>query len=86
MEEISKSLEKAGVVFGIKEDVLLDGLCNNKQILIAEGIPPEHGEDAVIRMYEIKKAKPAIKEDGRVDHYELNLINKVKTGDGWEKE
>jgi len=40
---------------------LLDGLCNNKQILIAEGIPPEHGEDAVIRMYEIKKAKPAIK-------------------------
>jgi len=46
MEEISKSLEKAGVVFGIKEDVLLDGLCNNKQILIAEGIPPEHGEDA----------------------------------------
>lgn len=81
MEEISKSLEKAGVVFGIKEDVLLDGLCNNKQILIAEGIPPEHGEDAVIRMYEIKKAKPAIKEDGRVDHYELNLINKVKTGD-----
>jgi len=50
-----KELEKAGVVFGIKEDVLLDGLCNNKQILIAEGIPPEHGEDAVIRMYEIKK-------------------------------
>ncbi|WP_265445957.1 DUF342 domain-containing protein [Acetivibrio straminisolvens] len=81
LEEVEKTLEKAGVVFGIKHDVLLDELCNNRQILIAEGIPPEHGEDSVIKMYEIKKATPEIKEDGKVDHYELNLINKVKVGD-----
>ncbi len=81
IEEIEESLKRAGVVFGIKQDVLQNELCNNRQILIAEGIPPEHGEDAVVKMYEIKKAKPEIKEDGRVDHYELNLINKVNVGD-----
>lgn len=81
MEEIVKSLEKAGVVYGIKKEVLLNELRNNRQILIAEGIPPEHGEDSVVKMYEMKKATPEIKEDGKVDHYELNLINRVKIGD-----
>ncbi|ODM27198.1 DUF342 domain-containing protein [Acetivibrio mesophilus] len=81
MEEIVESLEKAGVVYGVKQDVLLNELCNNKQILIAEGIPPENGEDSVVKMYEIKKATPEIKEDGKVDHYELNLINRVEVGD-----
>jgi uncharacterized protein (DUF342 family) len=60
---------------------LLDGICNERPILIAEGIPPENGKDSVIKMYELKDPKPEIKVDGNVDHYELHLINMVNAGD-----
>lgn len=33
-------------------------------------------------MYEIQEPQPKITEDGKVNHYELNLINKVERG-GW---
>ncbi|MCX7922769.1 MAG: FapA family protein [Clostridia bacterium] len=81
IKEIIAKLNEAGVVFGIKQEVLLNQLCNNKQILIAEGVTPENGEDSVVKMYEWKEAKPEVKEDGNVDHYELNLINRVNVGD-----
>lgn len=81
IKDIMQKLSDSGVVFGIKSEVLVNGLCNDKQILVAEGIPPENGEDSVVKMYEMKEAKPEVKEDGKVDHYELNLINKAKIGD-----
>lgn len=81
IREILIKLWERGVVFGIKKDVLLNGLRIGEPILIAEGIPPVNGRDSVIRMYELKEPKPEIKEDGRADYYELNLINKVKEGD-----
>ncbi len=81
IKEIIRLLNQRGVVFGIKNDALLNGLCNNKQILIAEGIPPQNGIDSILKMYELKDPKPEVKEDGNVDHYELNLINKVSDGD-----
>ncbi len=80
-KEIMEKLKENGIVFGIKNDVLVGELCNNKQILVAEGMPPENGEDSVIRMYEFKEIKPEIKENGKVDYYELSLINKVQAGD-----
>lgn len=80
LKEVLQSLKNNGVVYGIKEDLILSNLCNNKQILAAEGVPPINGNDAQVRMYEIKEAKPEIKEDGNADFYELNLINKVDTG------
>ncbi|AEV66799.1 DUF342 domain-containing protein [Acetivibrio clariflavus] len=81
VKEIMEKLKENRIIFGIKNDVLVGELCNNKQILIAEGIPPENGEDSIIKMYELKEIKPAIKEDGKVDYYELSLINKVQAGD-----
>jgi len=81
VREIMGKLKQNGIIFGIKSDVLLDKLCNNKRFLVAEGMPPENGEDSVIKMYEMKKVKPEVKEDGKVDHYELSLINTVKIGD-----
>ncbi|MCX7746057.1 MAG: FapA family protein [Clostridia bacterium] len=81
IKEVLRKLGECGVVFGVKQDVLLNHLCNNKQLLIAEGIPPENGEDSKVRMYELKDPKPEVKEDGNVDHYELNLINRVNEGD-----
>ncbi len=81
IREILKKLGESGVVFGVKQDTLLNQLCNGKQILIAEGTQPENGRDAIIKMYELNEAKPEVKEDGNVDHYELNLINRVKADD-----
>ena len=80
-KEILHTLKRNGITFGIKNDVLLYGLSNNKKILVAEGIAPVNGMDSVIHLYEMKEAKPEAKEDGNVDHYELNLINKVSEGD-----
>ncbi|MCX7710988.1 MAG: FapA family protein [Clostridia bacterium] len=81
VREILQKLTDKGIIFGIKKDVLINNLCNAKQLLVAEGIPPESGQDSVIKLYELKEVKPEVKEDGNVDHYELNLINKVEAGD-----
>ncbi len=80
-KEILHTLKGCGITYGIKNDVLLYGLSNNKKILVAEGVAPVNGADSVIRLYELKEAKPEAKEDGNVDHYELNLINRVSEGD-----
>ena len=81
LREIMEKLNEKGISFGIKNDVLLGSLHNNKQILIAEGIAPVDGVDSQIRMYELNEIRPEIKEDGNVDHYELSLINRVNAGD-----
>lgn len=80
-KEIMRKLNEYGITFGIKNNVLLGSLQNNKQILVAEGVPSVSGEDSSVRMYELKEVKPEVKEDGNVDHYELNLINRVNAGD-----
>lgn len=81
IKEILLKLRERGVVFGIKTDVLTKGLRVGEPILVAEGIPPVNGQDSVIRMFELKEPRPEIREDGTTDHYELNIINKVKEGD-----
>lgn len=80
-KEIMKKLNEYGITFGIKNSVLLGSLQNGRQILVAEGVAPVNGQDSIIRMYELKEVKPEVKEDGNVDHYELNLINRVHAGD-----
>lgn len=81
IREILIKLRERGVVYGIKKDVLFNGLRIGEPVLIAEGVPPVNGQDSIIKMYELKEPKPEIKEDGKADYYELNLINKVKEGD-----
>ncbi len=81
LKDIITKIKESGIVFGIKTDVLIKELTANKPILIAEGVPPVNGEDSVIRMYELRDPRPEIKDDGKVDYYELNLINKVREGD-----
>ncbi|MBN2222519.1 MAG: DUF342 domain-containing protein [Vallitaleaceae bacterium] len=49
--------------------------------IIAKGIPQIDGEDAQIHMYEVSEIHPSIETTGSVDHYELNIINKVSVGD-----
>ena len=82
IQEIAEALSKKGIVFGVKWDLLEDdGLVSGKQILIAEGLPPVNGTDSEITLFQIKESKPEVREDGAVDFYELNLINRVYTGD-----
>ena len=81
VREIIQKLRDRGVIFGVKADTLMGKLETRVPVLVAEGITPVNGIDSDIRLFELKEPKPDIKEDGKVDHYELNLINKVKQGD-----
>lgn len=81
IKKIYSFLNEKGIIYGIKQELLFQELNNNTPYLIAEGIPPQHGEDCKIKMYKIDPPKPEIREDGSVNHYNLKLINKVKAGD-----
>ncbi|WP_054749997.1 DUF342 domain-containing protein [Ruminiclostridium josui] len=80
IKEVVLALNRRGVVYGIKKDVLLN-LTAGKTVLIAEGELPQNGTDSQNKLYQIKEAKPEIKEDGTADHYDLNLINMVAEGE-----
>lgn len=80
-KEVLRKLKEIGVTYGIKNNVILSKMVNNTPVLVAEGNAPVNGDDSRIRMYELKEAKPEAKEDGNVDHYELNLINRVAVGE-----
>ena len=81
LKELYSLLEQKGIIFGIKSDHLNGELHSGVPYMVAEGILPVDGTDAVIKMYELQEAKPEIREDGRVDYYELKLINRVNAGD-----
>mgnify|MGYP005837771675 CR=1 FL=1 len=81
IKETNAKLKEHGVVFGVKNDMLYQEIFSGKPYLIAEGIPPINGADAEIKMYNLEEAKPTVHKDGKVDFYELKLINRVNTGD-----
>ncbi|SFM20247.1 hypothetical protein SAMN03159341_12041 [Paenibacillus sp. 1_12] len=86
----SKQQELAGAILGelkqkgITEGILYDALngpFTRQEMLIAQGIQPVEGVDAVIRYFELSERKPTIHQDGTVDYYELNFIDEVEEGD-----
>ena len=81
VKEAIAVLNIKGVVFGIKKELFRDVLLPGKEYVVAEGVPPIHGTDATVNMYQLQEAKPEVREDGSVDFYELKLINRVKAGD-----
>ncbi|HHV99487.1 MAG TPA: DUF342 domain-containing protein [Clostridiaceae bacterium] len=81
IKSVMKLLEEKRIVHGIKHDILKGELVNGKQYTIAEGTPPVNGRDAVVKMYELADPKPVVGEYGKVDFYELKLINRVNIGD-----
>lgn len=85
-KNIYEALKISHVVFNIKEKDIKSAVENklyDKDILIAEGIEPIHGEDAVlIYHFDISNEKPVIfEQDGKIDYHELSLIKNVKAGD-----
>lgn len=82
IEEILDVLASRQIVFGVNSEVLKTGLVPSEKILIAEGYPAINGEDAEIRLYQVDTPKPQVIDNGRVNHYELNLIHHINEG-GW---
>jgi uncharacterized protein (DUF342 family) len=78
---IMYSLKEEEITEGIKQEVFNSDLHVQTKILIAEGVPPTHGDDAILEYYEFSKKKPTIKTDGKVNHYELELIDNVEKGE-----
>lgn len=78
---ILNAADKADVKNGIDVASISSILVPREQFLVATGTKPVKGDDAVINLYEIEEAKPELVEDGSVNHYELNLINKANVGD-----
>lgn len=78
--EIIQALNKAGVTEGL-DDLFQKPITVQKEISVAKGIKPKDGKDAILKYFEIQEKKPIVKEDGTVNHYELNLIDNVKKGD-----
>lgn len=86
IEDVYEALRNAGIKFGIKEDIIQNAVLQkwyDEKIIIAEGQLPQDGEDAKIEyFFETTPTKPTpkITEDGKVDFYELNIVENVTEG------
>lgn len=79
-------LKEKRVSFGIKADEIkriVKEKLYDRDILIAEGIPPVNGEDAVLEYhFDISTDKKfKIDEEGKVNYHELEMIKNVRKGD-----
>ncbi len=81
LRELYSQLSQKGIIHGIKKDVLTGEISPGKAYIIAEGTKPVDGTDSVVRMYEMQETHPEVRDDGKVDFYELKLINRVRAGD-----
>jgi len=76
--QILQVLKANEINYGIKTEILESEIKIMTRTLIAEGTPASHGKDAVIEYYPFSEKKPIIKSDGKVNHYELDLIDNVE--------
>lgn len=81
IKELYTVLEQKGIIYGKNTDKLNGELNSGVPYLVAQGAAPVEGTDAVVSMYQLQESKPEVRDDGRVDFYELKLINRVKVGD-----
>lgn len=75
--EIIETLNDIGVTEGIY-NIFDKPIYVQKEMVIAKGIPPTDGDDAILKYYQLSEKKPIVQEDGSVNHYELNLIDNVE--------
>ncbi len=85
-EYLKSFLQSNGVIFGVKEDMLLglqDSPRYNKPIVVAEGIKARDGANASISYLFKHDDKDAVKlkeKDGRVDFKDISTIENVVAG------
>lgn len=82
-EMVMKALEERGIVYGINEEAVADGVKQHGVFLAAEGDQPVNGENAYIdRKFDLGvKGRPVMDEYDRVDYKNLNLFVLVKAND-----
>lgn len=81
MNLIQKKAENASVEYGLDVINLISEIKAGVPFVIAKGLKPIPGKDAIIKLYELDEVKPEEIGDGKVNYYELNLINKVYADD-----
>jgi uncharacterized protein (DUF342 family) len=84
-KDIEDSLRRAGVVFGIKEevvDLLLNERVYGKTYIAAAGLEPQNGTDGVLQIHfkTERTFAPKLDDKDRVDYRELDLFEAVKAG------
>ncbi len=82
-EMVMAELKSKGVVYGIDEDAIEEGVKHFSMFVAAEGDPPIPGENAYIdRKFNLGvKGRPVMDEYDRVDYKNLNLFVLVKAND-----
>jgi uncharacterized protein len=78
--DIMEALDVHGIKNGILEAAVKQPLAN-KEFVVAKGEPALTGADAVVRYFQLSDRKPAIREDGKADFFDLHFIDEVKAGD-----
>lgn len=83
--DILSTLESNLVFYGIRLNVVNELVIKKsyeQEILIAQGTPPQNGQDATLKFHiELnKKASPKIDEDGQIDYRLLDTIENVTKG------
>lgn len=81
IKETLTLINEKGIVFGINHNMFAGEILGGETYVIAEGVPPINGSDAVIKMLELKEPEPELREVGKVNFYELKLINSVEAGE-----
>lgn len=80
VEMVKEALAEKKVVFGLNEEAIENGVKSMSYFVAAVGIPPKHGENAVIeRKFDLSdKGKPKIGAHDKADYKDLNLFHLVK--------
>ena len=83
VEDIKAALEEKGVVYGINEETIKNGVRSLTPFVAAEGKQVQHGENARIeRKFDLsRKNMPKIDEFNRADYKDMGLFVLVKKGD-----
>ena len=85
-QDITKILAEENIVFGIKEDNIVEAVGNlsiGAKFLVAEGRPAFEGKDGYINYYfdPDPSNAPREREDGRLDFHHLNKIQNISAGE-----
>ncbi|WP_144511044.1 DUF342 domain-containing protein [Bacillus sp. FJAT-22090] len=51
-----------------------------KTYIVAKGLPPQKGKDAVVTYLSQAEKKPVVNEDGKADYFDMNFIVEIKEG------
>jgi uncharacterized protein len=85
-QQVLGELEKAGVKFGINEEVIKEVIGEKKWgelFVAAAGTPPSVGQNAFVEYNFLtnQSLKPQVLENGHIEYKEVNLINNVSKDD-----